>query len=177
MNEVRKKGSLIRVLCVFFSLCCEKERKKEKKKKILVPNRCSSFFREEEVTRRELLPVFVFLPRVRGFSFWATNSEHLSSSASHSETSKAIFQTKRLRHTKRASAYVVRVLFFLFDCLQRFASGQLLRARIHSHTSAERAKRRSLKSAATLFPRARARCGKFKPVKVLFFSNDNVLKK
>ena len=177
MNEVRKKGSLIRVLCVFFSLCCEKERKKEKKKKILVPNRCSSFFREEEVTRRELLPVR-FSSEFVGFHFGPRiQFEHLSSSASHSETSKAIFQTKRLRHTKRASAYVVRVLFFLFDCLQRFASGQLLRARIHSHTSAERAKRRSLKSAATLFPRARARCGKFKPVKVLFFSNDNVLKK
>jgi len=112
MNEVRKKGSLIRVLCVFFSLCCEKERKKEKKKKILVPNRCSSFFREEEVTRRELLPVR-FSSEFVGFHFGPRiQFEHLSSSASHSETSKAIFQTKRLRHTKRASAYVVRVLFF-----------------------------------------------------------------
>jgi len=129
-------------------------------KKFLVPNDVR-VFSEEEVTRRESCRFVFFSSSQPVFSVLGPRIQfgHLSSSASHSEPSQAIFQTKKIAAQKERA----RTLFeFFFVCL--FAT---IRERT-TYTRAERATRRSLRSAATLFARARARC-KFKPVKVLFF--------
>jgi hypothetical protein len=133
---------------------------------------CSSFFRK----KRSQSSAGSFFFRVRGFSFSILGHEFNSDTCRLLRRTSGAFNISNEENcgTKRASACVVRVLF----CLQRLeysTRGLLLRA--HSLAHAERATRRS-SSAATLFARARARCGKFKPVTVLFFfSNDNVLKK
>jgi hypothetical protein len=156
---------------MFFALR-RKRKKDERKKKFLVPTDVFEFF----FGRRSQSSAGSFFFRVRGFSFSILGHEFNSDTCRLLRRTSGAFNISNEENcgTKRASACVVRVLF----CLQRLeysTRGLLLRA--HSLAHAERATRRS-SSAATLFARARARCGKFKPVTVLFFfSNDNVLKK
>ena len=126
-------------------------------KKFLVPNDVR-VFSEEEVTRRESCRFVFFSSSQPVFSVLGPRIQfgHLSSSASH-KRSLQHFKRRKLRH-KKSERVRCSSSFFLFVCLQRFERTTFTRARIHSRTRAERATRRSLRSAATLFARARARC-------------------
>ena len=84
-------------------------------KKFLVPNDVR-VFSEEEVTRRESCRFVFFSSSQPVFSVLGPRIQfgHLSSSASHSEPSQAIFQTKKIAAQKERA----RTLFeFFFFCL------------------------------------------------------------
>jgi len=114
MNEVRKKGSLIRVLCVFFSLCCEKKERKKRKKKFWCPIDVRVFFGKKK-SREESFCRFVFLP-----SSWVFILGH----EFNSNTCRLLRRTARLqkRYFKRRDCGTqkerARTLFeFFFFCL------------------------------------------------------------